>query len=1031
MRLLDDSIVLSPSDLHECEFALVRRVAELRHLAPIVEDSVFMADRVVELTGAHEERVRNEYQRTYSRMFVDLAPGGAHAPPRASRGESRAGRAPVSGSLAELRDRHRATVEQLRSLRAVSGGGLLVDVAPGVLLHSEPVILLPGAAADTVLDRFARAPDLARLGGHLHALELATERPATSGFLHLNNDRAREYPAADLLPIARARLRRLGPLLAAGLTRDDPWPWGDATITACGFCARCKGAAAANRDVQLVWGMRPNSREALRRGGVRTIDELAATTAPPGLLDPITWELFRGRARLQLEQEDTSEKATPPAQPDVTSLVHDPKALETLPDPDPGDIFFDFEGDPFWVEKNRWEWGLEYLFGFIEADTGEYVTLWAGNQREEKVAFTKFLKYLKQRRSEHPGMHIYHFAFYEPATMRRLARRHRTEQQLVTKLIEDGVFVDLYGILKAGVSVSQRSYGLKALEPLYMGDDLRGSEVTDGGAAVVAFEAAVAAKARGDEDSWRATLEDLADYNRYDCESTRRLRDWLLAQRSAAPGSPASGSTGPDSSDPGATERGTSGEAAARDLLGATPLESELLVSPLEVGDAELSQTPVRVPGFDEVGIFYVFSGTSTDALGATHKQHELLGRWGSGSPITLGASVLVIYHDPATARTSSVGLVPREATVLECELIDDHQRIVLREETPAHDPSTRSLVPSFLQSDAPTLGAPTRSAPKKNTRPPASLLKAAKKLTYTVITGPPGSGKTALAHEIADTRAAEAVVVDDAHQVSLADALARVEAAHATGAETGEAPAHVIVAGDPTLATPVPRRGLPGDLAAGPLLSWILGDSGAKVQHTHALTEAHRFHPTLAAHLRPYLYPDATFTPPPQEEPMLVPEHLSGLQCRAVSHRGNTDSSAEEAAAVRSLVKELLAASPLTESDVLITAVYDAQVLRLRRELAQWPELRIAALRDTAGQEAAVSILSIGASTLTSAPVGLPPLSPHRVGAALTRAREAAFIVCASQLLGEVPPRGEMFADAARFSSLLEACSPFGQLHP
>src|SRR5699024_12573139 len=53
------------------------------------------------------------------------------------------------------------------------------------------------------------------------------------------------------------------------------------------------------------------------------------------------------------------------------------------------------------------------------------------------------------------------------------------------------------------------------------------------------------------------------------------------------------------------------------------------------------------VPGFDEPGIFYVSSGNSIDAIGAEHKLHELLGRWGSGSEFSPGADVLVVYADP------------------------------------------------------------------------------------------------------------------------------------------------------------------------------------------------------------------------------------------------------------------------------------------------------------------------------------------------------------------------------------------------
>ena len=52
-------------------------------------------------------------------------------------------------------------------------------------------------------------------------------------------------------------------------------------------------------------------------------------------------------------------------------------------------------------------------------------------------------------------------------------------------------------------------------------------------------------------------------------------------------------------------------------------------------------------------------------------------------------------------------------------------------------------------------------------------------------------------------------------------------------------------------------------------------------------------------------------------------------------------------------------------------------------------------------------------------------PLAPHVLGAALTRARESAFIVCSEHLLEQLPPRAAMFTDTARFAELL-----LGELH-
>src|SRR5699024_11372513 len=66
------SDLLTPNDLSQCEFALVREIAELRGLLPATPEREFMAERVAALTAAQRERVSKEYRRRYSRMFVHL-----------------------------------------------------------------------------------------------------------------------------------------------------------------------------------------------------------------------------------------------------------------------------------------------------------------------------------------------------------------------------------------------------------------------------------------------------------------------------------------------------------------------------------------------------------------------------------------------------------------------------------------------------------------------------------------------------------------------------------------------------------------------------------------------------------------------------------------------------------------------------------------------------------------------------------------------------------------------------------------------
>src|SRR5699024_12095689 len=79
-------------------------------------------------------------------------------------------------------------------------------------------------------------------------------------------------------------------------------------------------------------------------------------------------------------------------------------------------------------------------------------------------------------------------AHYETAALRLPAERHGVGAAQVEELIEAGVFVDLYRTVKDSLRISQRSYSIKKLEPLYMGEELRNADgVTSGADSVVAY----------------------------------------------------------------------------------------------------------------------------------------------------------------------------------------------------------------------------------------------------------------------------------------------------------------------------------------------------------------------------------------------------------------------------------------------------------------------------------------------------------------------------------------------------------------
>jgi predicted RecB family nuclease len=299
--------------------------------------------------------------------------------------------------------------------------------------------------------------------------------------------------------------------------------------------------------VLLVAGLRSTQRARLHDVGIRTIDELAASAGSVAGIGAATLASLRAQARLQVRQspaepvgpttddELVPERHTPAEPVRVEFELFAPDVVGTLPAPDPGDIFFDFEGDPLWAEPDSTVWGLEYLFGVVEAPVTPdavpvFQPFWAHDRAQEKQALVDFLNYVAARRAAHPDLHIYHYAPYEKSALLRLAGRHGVGEDAVDDLLRRGVLVDLYATVRASLRTGQRSYSIKKLEPLYMNTARDEGGVTTAGDSIVEYADACALRDAGDLAGWEKRLAQIAVYNEYDCVSTLRLRDWLLAR---------------------------------------------------------------------------------------------------------------------------------------------------------------------------------------------------------------------------------------------------------------------------------------------------------------------------------------------------------------------------------------------------------------------------------------------------------------------------------------------------------------------
>ena len=198
------------------------------------------------------------------------------------------------------------------------------------------------------------------------------------------------------------------------------------------------------------------------------------------------------------------------------------KGFDLMPRPASGDLFYDIEGDPFYSEAGSE--GLEYLHGVWDGE--EFAALWSHDLVEEKETLASLFDLFEERLRRHPNAHIYHYAAYEITALRRLATRHGIGEARLDQWLRERRFVDLYAVVRGGIFASEPSYSLKDMEAFY--DMPRTGEVTTAGASIIAYE------------KWRDTgdagiLAEIEDYNRMDCVSTERMRDWLLEIRPERP----------------------------------------------------------------------------------------------------------------------------------------------------------------------------------------------------------------------------------------------------------------------------------------------------------------------------------------------------------------------------------------------------------------------------------------------------------------------------------------------------------------
>ena len=537
-------IYTSASDLtlaSKCEFAFLRGFdARLGRIAAVAQNPDAMLERTGRLGDEHELRVLERYRAEFGAGVIEIdRPDVRNSTALATAAEATRAAFESAADVVFQATFHEALGAEAHGAEAVDGDIAFIGFADFIVRTPDGRYLVQ----DTKLARSARVTALLQLAAYAEQLKRLGVPTADSVQLLLGDGTVSQHRLRDITPVYRKRRERLHQIIRE--RRDDTGivAWSDGRYTVCGHCEVCAAEIEATRDALLVAGMRVTQRSRLADADIRTIEEFAASSGPVDGIGDAALHALRQQARLQLTAPvgDVAHTAPP-------FEVIDAAALSAIPTPDEGDIFFDFEGDPLYTEGDATRWGLDYLFGMVDCN-GAFTAYWAHDFAEEKQALRNFLDDVADRRRQNPHLHIYHYASYERTHLTSIAARHGIGEDEVDQLLREHVLVDLYPIVRKAMRVGSRSYSIKKLEPLYMGGELRESDVTNAADSITEYADAMNLGATGDPVAKQHKLDQIADYNRYDCVSTLRLRDWMLGIARTHGIAPESAGDAPDAVD--------------------------------------------------------------------------------------------------------------------------------------------------------------------------------------------------------------------------------------------------------------------------------------------------------------------------------------------------------------------------------------------------------------------------------------------------------------------------------------------------
>ena len=866
------------------------------------------------------------------------------------------------------------------------------------------------------------------------------------------------------------------------LTRPIP-------CTDCGLCRwsnHCATVWSAEDSLFNVAGISRSQVKKLEEAGVKTMEGLASLTHQIQSITENTRLRLTTQARLQHARK-TSNPSFELRDPEIG------KGFDLLPEPQPGDIFYDIEGDP------HFEGGLEYLHG-VWFD-GQFRAFWGHDHIAETAALRELLDFFRARLTVHPAARIYHYAAYEITALRRLTTKYGVGEAFLDRLLRERRFVDLFAVVRGALIGSEPNYSIKSMEAFY--GRKRDGEVKTAGGSVVAYE-------RWRETGDQQILDEIEDYNRVDCISTQELRDWLVGIR------------------PAGYWPSLGGDASSQETE--EDVDTQALRSVLRASGMPTDRQDILF----NLGLFHkreakpaqwkVFDSMNKDEDGLIDDLDALAGLIAVGDATPIKRSLARTYHFPqqetklragkkvtipvfdgvpATISIESFDQALHEITIkvgaAKSHLLTD--RLTLHPDWPLNTDVIATAIRDVIadQCTARQFTAVddllSRIAPRLTNGPQPDLLNGfdavngvvdavgAMDGTVLPIQGPPGTGKTYVAarailslvrkgyrvgvasnsHEairnvlmacleaidesgangelekvdlthkvnggedgypkgfIGITRVTsndapsltqgnvvggtafffsrpeveqsfDWLFVDEAGQIGLANMVAM-----------GRAARNIVLVGDPRQLPQVVQAAHP-EPANLSCLDWLLGDNATVPPDRGIfLPISRRMHSHVCKFVSNQFYEGRLVSHPDTNRQRIVNSHYpeAGVFFVSVNHEGNTQIASEEVAAINEAIKDLLSGTWMDKSgnsrlmkhsDIIVVAPYNAQVNALRDALPDG--IRVGTVDRFQGQEAAVCVVSMTASSTEETPRGMEFLSSlNRMNVAISRAMVLALV--------------------------------------